>query len=124
MSSVLPRHGIILRNEKASEHLAPARKHLDDLLGMAKGRSLRTAPRRLCAKRARSNGGQGKREHTALAGAAACSTVIHPTMRSKAARNCVRSALDKGASRASFVLRAAGSTAARTAAPFAVSRTS
>ena len=31
------RNGIILRNEKATEHLAAARKHLDDLLGMAKG---------------------------------------------------------------------------------------
>jgi hypothetical protein len=31
------RNGIILRIEKATEHLAAARKHLDDLLGMAKG---------------------------------------------------------------------------------------
>ena len=31
------RNGIILRSEKASEHMASARKHLDDLLGMAKG---------------------------------------------------------------------------------------
>ena len=30
-------NGIVLRNEKATEHLAAARKHLDDLLGMAKG---------------------------------------------------------------------------------------
>jgi hypothetical protein len=31
------RNGIILRNEKATEHLAAARKHLDDLLGKARG---------------------------------------------------------------------------------------
>jgi hypothetical protein len=38
------RNGIILRNEKASEHLAAARKHLDDLLGMAKGEEPANGP--------------------------------------------------------------------------------
>ena len=41
------RNGIILRNEKASEHLAAARKHLDDLLGWPRARSLPTALRPL-----------------------------------------------------------------------------
>ena len=38
------RNGIILRNEKASEHLAAARKHLDELLGMAKGKEPANGP--------------------------------------------------------------------------------
>ena len=38
------RNGIILRNEKATEHLAAARKHLDDLLGMAKGEEPANGP--------------------------------------------------------------------------------
>ena len=31
------RNGLILRNEKASEHLAGARRHLDDLMKQARG---------------------------------------------------------------------------------------
>ena len=38
------RNGIILRSEKASEHLAAARKHLDDLRGMAKGKEPANGP--------------------------------------------------------------------------------
>ena len=38
------RNGIILRSEKASEHLAAARKHLDDLRGMAKGEAPANGP--------------------------------------------------------------------------------
>jgi hypothetical protein len=50
------RNGIILRNEKASEHLAAARKHLMICWEWLRGRGLRTAHRRLSAKRARSDG--------------------------------------------------------------------
>jgi hypothetical protein len=38
------RNGIILRGEKASEHLAAARKHLDDLLGRATGEDSPNGP--------------------------------------------------------------------------------
>ena len=38
------RNGIILRNEKATEHLAAARKHLDDLMGMAQGEEPANGP--------------------------------------------------------------------------------
>ena len=31
------RNGLILRNEKASEHLAGARRHLDDLMKQVRG---------------------------------------------------------------------------------------
>jgi hypothetical protein len=45
------RNGLILRNEKASEHLAGARRHLDDLMKQVRARSPRTDPRRPCAKK-------------------------------------------------------------------------
>lgn len=38
------RNGIILRNEKASQHLAAARKHLDDLRGIAGGEEPSNGP--------------------------------------------------------------------------------
>jgi hypothetical protein len=38
------RNGIILRNEKATEHLAAARKHLDDLMRMARGEEPANGP--------------------------------------------------------------------------------
>jgi len=38
------RNGLILRNEKASEHLAGARRHLDDLMKQVKGEEPSNGP--------------------------------------------------------------------------------
>ena len=53
------RNGLILRNEKASEHLAGARRHLDDLMKQVRGGEPKNG-RLLCAKRAKSSDHQGK----------------------------------------------------------------
>ena len=38
------RNGLILRNEKASEHLAGARRHLDDLMKQVRGEEPSNGP--------------------------------------------------------------------------------
>ena len=38
------RNGLILRNEKASEHLAGARRHLDDLMKQVRGEEPTNGP--------------------------------------------------------------------------------